>query len=605
MAKEAHRKETKLATKEKIPSFQDVGQNLWEIGTHAQNLSQHYIERAQQGQWPESPFNPLAFQEALWKAAKDIGSHPEKIHQANQTFFQDVLALSVNTYKALLQKDHSQETVISPLQEDKRFQNDSWSSNPYFDYVKQAYLLWDRWIDDLVHSAEDLDSLTKHQVEFISKRFTAAFSPNNFMHLNPEVLKHTMETGGMNLVTGLKNFLHDMTQGQGVLDITMVDKSAFKLGENLATTPGHVVFQNELIQLIQYLPTQGQVHKIPVLLVPPCINKYYIFDLKAENSFIKWLIDQGFTVFVISWVNPDARLAHKTFEEYALQGVKESVEAIRAITQSPKVNAVGFCIGGSILSFYSAYAAYKKEDFLSSLTFLATPFDCSQIGDLQVFITEKQLNDLEKNLKKTGYFDGSVLAKAFNLLRSNDLIWSFVINNYLMGKNPAAFDILYWNSDTTRLPAAMYIYYLKNIFLRNLLMKPGALQVQGCPLDLSKIQVPSYVLNTHRDHIVPWECGYKGAQLFSGPTTFVLGGSGHVAGIFNHPHAQKYCYWTHDQLKGPEQDWFKHANVYEGSWWPHWCAWLKDHSGPLNAPPRVGSKKYPVLDLAPGSYVRE
>lgn len=587
------------------PDFQEVSKHLIEMGDHAQSLAGHYAKRAQSGEWPKSPWNPWVFQGAFVKAFEKIAQHPEKALEATHVFLKDIFALNATACHRHLKKEAPLNPVIEPSKNDRRFQHESWSKNPFFDHIKQSYLLWDRWVLDVMTSAPDLDPSAAQQVAFLTKQFTDSFSPNNFMHLNPEVLKCTMDSGGMNLLSGLNHFLEDMKEGQGFLKINMVDKSAFELGKTLATTPGKVIFQNELIQLIQYTPTTSKVHQIPVLLVPPCINKFYIYDLKPENSFVKWILDQGFAVFIISWINPDHKMAHKTFEDYAVQGIGQALKSVAEVTKSPKVNAVGFCIGGNILTFYSAYAAHKKETYLNSLTFLATPFDFSKVGDLQVFINEAQLTDLEKHMEKKGYFDGSILAKTFNMLRSNDLIWSFVINNYLMGKDPAAFDILYWNGDATRLPAAMYIYYLKNLFLHNKFMQPGALKAEGHPIDLSNINVPTYILNTHRDHIIPWECGYAGASAFSGSTTFVLGGSGHVAGIFNHPSANKYCYWVNSDTQGPSQRWLQKAQAHQGSWWPHWSAWVAEKSGPIQGPYSIGSKEYPPLEDAPGSYVME
>lgn len=578
---------------------QDMALMLHELYERGQKISAYYMNQGFSCE-SKTPWNSEGVQKAflnVWSKALDA---PHILQDATFSYLSSLKKLRTGVVKQWFDPLFEWEPVIQSTKDDKRFHHEKWNS-PYFNYLKQSYLLWDQWIHTMLESVEGIDKKTAHQVSFFTKQFTHALSPNNFFHLNPQVIMETLETGGLNLIKGMNNFLQDLEAGQGTLKISMVEKEAFSLGDNIATTPGSVVFQNDLIQLIQYKATTQKVYETPLLLVPPCINKYYIYDLREDNSFVKWMVDQGFTVFMISWVNPDEKLAHKTFEDYALEGVGAALQTITRLTNHPHVHGMGFCIGGNILSVYSAST---RDTYLKSITFLATPFDFEAVGDLQVFINEDQLNKIESYTQEKGYFDGKILAKTFNFMRANDLIWSFIINNYMLGKSPMAFDILHWNNDTTRLPAAMYMYYLKNFFLKNLLIKPGFLTIKDQPVDLRSIKAPMYILNTHRDHIIPWECGYRGAQVMNKETLFVLGGSGHVAGIFNHPNSHKYGYWVGESNDLSSEAWFESATEHKGSWWPHWVNWATGH-GNKRIPKRpIGSKDYPIIEPAPGSYVK-
>lgn len=485
---------------------------------------------------------------------------------------------------------------------DNRFKDARWHQDPPFNFMRQSYLLWDRWLSALVADLGDLDAKKAHKVRFYTRQLSSLLSPSNYVWSNPQVAHKTIASSGLNLLQGIENFYRDLERGKGQLAIKMVDETHFRLGETIAATPGKVVFRNTLIELIQYAPTTKSVYDIPLVIVPPCINKFYIFDLKPDYSFVRWCIDRGQTVFVISWVNPTEELAHKTFEDYVFEGIDEAIAAARGITQAPRVNCIGFCIGGNLLSFLSTYYGDRPDNPIGSTTYLATLFDFEKSGDLGVFIDEKQLALLEERTIKKGYMDGQLLARTFNLLRANDLIWSFVINNYLLGEEPGAFDLLYWNADSTNLPTTMFLYYLRELFLHNKLIQKGALTIRGVPVDLARAQVPSFILSTKDDHIAPWQSGFKGAHLLGGEATFVLGGSGHIAGVFNHPKMQKYAYWTGPVMDRAE-DWFKNAQSHPGSWWDAWGAWVEKRSGSFVAKRTPGTFQFPALDPAPGRYV--
>jgi polyhydroxyalkanoate synthase len=582
-----------------------MAQEMSQLAASFQSAALQFMQQAKNSQNDASDqmLDPWVVARAFIAAGEKIAENPLPAIKSSQIYINELTEL----YRRTLLPGSSQEAsepLISPSSDDKRFKAAEWAENPTFSFVMQSYLLWDKWFKNVTNNIEKLDPATNHKVQFYARLLANALSPTNFPLANPQVLKKTVETNGKNLIQGARNFLEDLQQGQGQLQISMVDREAFKVGGNIATTPGKVIFQNDLFQLIQYQPTTEKVHKVPLLLIPPCINKFYIFDLRAENSFVRWVLDQGITVFMISWVNPDERLSHKSFEDYILEGIGEAVEVVRSICQVPQINTVGFCIGGNFLATYTAYkAGQKAKHTLASTTYFATLFDFSNAGDLLVFIDKEQFAEMERKIQQKGYFDGTILAQAFNLLRANDLIWSFVINNYLLGKEPQAFDLLFWNSDSTDLPADMYLYYLKKLFLENRLIQPGGITVKDQPIDLRNIKVPTFMLSTREDHIAPWQSGYAGAQLFSGPTCFVLGGSGHIAGIFNHPEAQKYSHWVGEHKGLTSDEWLKSASQKPGSWWNEWVTWLKDYSGPQIIARRVGSKEYPALEDAPGSYV--
>lgn len=497
------------------------------------------------------------------------------------------------------------EAVIAPERGDRRFRSERWNDGSVFDFLKQSYLLASRYIEDVVGAVEGLDDKRARQLAFYARQYADAMSPTNFAMTNPDVLNETVAQNGQNLVRGLNNMLEDLKKGEGKLRISMTDTNAFELGVNVATSPGQVVFQNDLMQLIQFEPATEKVFKRPLLVIPPWINKYYILDLREENSFIRWLVSKGHTVFVVSWVNPDASLSDKGFEDYLLEGPVAALDAIEEATGESSANVIGYCLGGTLLSALVSYNQSIGDERVKSATFFTSMIDFSEPGDLGVYIDEMQLASLEQKMDDQGFLEGSDMANAFNMLRSNDLIWSFVINNYLMGRDPAAFDLLYWNSDSTRMPARMHREYLRNMYLENVFKEPGGMTLNGVDIDVSSIRTPSYFLSTVEDHIAPWVATYMGAQLFQGPVKFVLGGSGHIAGVVNPEGSGKYGYWTRaGKLSVPAEQWLETAKRNEGSWWPDWHRWVKRHAGTEVAARTPGAGKLKVIEAAPGSYAK-
>ncbi len=493
---------------------------------------------------------------------------------------------------------------VEPASGDRRFKHADWQNTFVYDYIKQSYLIAAKHLHQSLAGVQSLDARTARKVDFYTRQYIDALSPSNFVLTNPEVLRETVASGGQNLLKGLANLLEDVTRGNGrEVHLRMTDERAFKLGENIAVTPGKVVYQNDLMQLIQYTPVTKEVYARPLLIVPPWINKYYILDLRAKNSFIKWAVGEGHTVFVVSWVNPGADYAHKTYEDYLNDGPLAALHSIERATGEREVNVIGFCLGGTLLATALGYLAAKGDTRVHSATFLATLIDFSEAGELEVFVDEAQVEALEKRMQERGYLEGSEMAATFNMLRANDLIWSFVINNYLLGRDPFPFDLLYWNSDSTRMPAAMHSYYLRNMYLRNGLSTPGGIVLNGTPIDLIRVEIPLYFIATLEDHIAPWKSCAVGAHLFKGPVRFVLGGSGHIAGVVNPPAANKYGYWTNDELPADPEAWLEGAVHHGGSWWNDWTRWSAQHGGDKVAARVPGSGKLKVLEDAPGSYV--
>ena len=493
---------------------------------------------------------------------------------------------------------------IAPDRRDKRFGDPEWKSNQFFDFVMQAYLLATRWANDLVREAEGLDERTRKKAEFYVVQITNALSPSNFVLTNPEVLRQTVSSNGGNLAAGMKMLAEDVEAGNGQLRIRQSNSDNLRVGEQLATTPGKVIYQNDVMQLIQYEPSTPNVLRTPLLIVPPWINKFYILDLKPEKSFIKWCVDQGLTVFVISWVNPDKRLGSKSFEDYMKEGPLAAMKVIEQVTGEMKVHTMGYCVGGTLLATTLAWLAKKRRVRVTSATFLAAQVDFTHAGDLLVFVDEDQISALERDMNAEGVLDGGKMAMAFNMLRSNDLIWSYVVNNYLKGQTPAAFDLLHWNSDATRMPAANHSFYLRNCYLENKLSS-GTMKIGKTLLDLSRVKVPVYNMATREDHIAPAESVLYGSQFFGGPEKFVLSGSGHNAGVVNPPAAGKYQYWTNPSSEAPSvAEWLKGAEEHEGSWWPDWREWIGSIDADEVRARAVGSKSHPPIEDAPGSYVR-
>ena len=497
--------------------------------------------------------------------------------------------------------------VAEPDPKDRRFADPEWSNNQFFDFMKQAYLLTVKWADHLVEQADSLDPHTRKKAEFYIQQISNAVAPSNFVLTNPELWRETLTSNAENLVRGMKLLSKDIEAGGGDLRISQTDASTFRIGENIAATPGKVVFENELMQLIQYAPTTESVHKVPLLIVPPWINKFYILDLTPEKSFIKWCVDQGLTVFVISWVNPDARHAAKSFVDYMQDGPLAALDAIKQATGETKVHAIGYCVGGTLLAITLAWLAAKRKNRVISATFFTAQVDFSHAGDLKIFIDENQIAALEKQMAETGFLDGAKMANTFNMLRANDLIWPYVINNYLKGKEPVAFDLLYWNSDSTRMPAANHSFYLRSCYLENRLAK-GEMEIGGERIDLGRIKTPAYMLATREDHIAPAKSVFIGAQMFGGPVKFVLSGSGHIAGVVNPVAKMKYQYWTGAAPRGDDiEPWLAKAREHPGSWWPDWLKWVTGHDAvKAEVKPRIPGKtgKLKAIEDAPGRYVK-
>ena len=579
-----------------------ISETMADIAERSQRLVQDFISRHADPESSSETDDPLNIASAFMEMTQKMMTNPHKLVEANMNLWGDYMKLWQSTAQRMM--GQSPDPIVMPEHDDRRFKGEAWEGD-VFDFIKQSYLLSSNYLQSTVGDVEGLDNKTRQKVDFFTKQYVDALSPTNFVMTNPEVLQATIESRGENLVNGLRNLLEDMERGDGKLSIKMTDADAFEVGKNVATSPGKVVFRNDLIELIQYTPTTDKVSEVPLLICPPWINKFYILDLREKNSFIKWAVEEGNTVFVISWVNPDRDLAMKTFADYMFEGPLAAIDAIQKATGAKQVNAIGYCIGGTLLATALAYMAAKKDKRIKSATFFTTMVDFEDSGDLGVFIDESAVQSMEAKMNERGYLEGSEMAATFNMMKANDLIWSFVVNNYLLGKDPFPFDLLYWNSDSTRMPAAMHSFYLRNMYLDNKLVEPGGIEIDGVKLDLRKIDVPTYIISTREDHIAPWKPTYKATQLYKGPIRFVLSASGHIAGVVNPPAANKYCYWLNDNKTPADPDeWLAGAEQHDGSWWTDWDKWLKPYAGKLTVDARKpGDGKLKVLCDAPGTYV--
>jgi polyhydroxyalkanoate synthase len=486
---------------------------------------------------------------------------------------------------------------------DRRFKDPAWADNALFEFIKQSYLIYADSVLSTVRGVKGLDDKTAHKVDFYTRQFIDAIAPSNFIATNPEILRATVETGGENLLRGLGNMLDDLRRGKGRLAVSMTDLNAFRLGQDIAATPGKVIGRNDLMELIQYEPATAEVRRRPLLIVPPWINKFYVLDLGPQKSFIKWAVSQGHTVFVISWVNPGERLAHKSFEDYMREGPLSALDLIEQATGEREFNAIGYCLGGTLLASTLAFLTAKSDDRIKSATYFGTLVDFTDVGDIAVFIDEQQISSLERKMEERGYLDARDMATSFNMLRANDLIWSFVVNNYLLGKEPLPSDLLFWNADSTRMPAAMHAFYLRNMYQENKLAAPGGITLGGVPINLRSIETPTFVLAAIEDHIAPWRSTYAATQLYSGPVKFVLAASGHIAGVVSPP-GSKYGHWENASLPESTQAWFDGATARASSWWPAWNRWVSEFAGG-SVPARLpGSGALKPLEDAPGAYVR-
>ncbi|SDR11967.1 class I poly(R)-hydroxyalkanoic acid synthase [Pseudovibrio sp. Tun.PSC04-5.I4] len=582
---------------------EEFASNLSEIAENSGKALAAYLEPREKGEASSGGTEEL---NAVVKTLAEVGNYwmkdPSRAMEAQTRLWTGYMGIWNSTLKRM--GGENGEPIIAPSNSDKRFKDSEWEENNFFDFIKQMYLQTSTWAEDLVDGAEDLDDHTRHKAGFYVKQISNAMSPTNFILTNPELLRETMSSNAGNLVKGMKFLAEDIKAGHGELRIRQTDPDQFEVGVNVAITPGKIVDQNDVCQLIQYTPTTETVLKRPLLIVPPWINKYYILDLNKEKSFIKWAVDQGHTVFVISWVNPDEAQAQKSFEHYMRDGILNSLDRIRKTTQQPTVNAIGYCVGGTLLAATLAYLAkIGEQDRIASTTFLTTQVDFTYAGDLKVFVDEEQIEILEHRMGEKGYMDGSKMATAFNMLRSNDLIWPYVVNNYLRGKDPFPFDLLYWNADSTRMPAANHSYYLRNCYQKNALAN-GEMELAGHTLDLSDVKIPIYNLATKEDHIAPAKSVFKGCGCFGGPVEYVLSGSGHIAGVVNPPSKKKYQFWAGGKPEGDLQNWIQDAAETPGSWWPHWHKWITSQDDSQVKARKPGARRTKILEDAPGSYVK-
>jgi polyhydroxyalkanoate synthase len=544
---------------------------------------------------------PEDYQNFMKDLAQAIAKDAPRWQTLQSRYYEDQAALWVNMLsRAVGQPNAAPAAAVPPaVSSDRRFSAPEWNQLPIFDYLKQSYLLTAQWLQDAVGSL-DMEPATKQRLEFFTRQYIDAMAPSNFAATNPEVLKKAVESGGESLKAGFQNLLSDLEKGR----ITMTDESVFQVGKNIAITPGAVVFENELFQLLQYNPTTAEVTSRPLLMVPPCINKYYIMDLEPENSFVKYAIDRGHTVFLMSWRNADSSLAMVTWDDYIEKGVVEAIRMTQEIAGAPEIDSLGFCVGGALLA--CALAAHEAGDPLpvASLTLMTALLDYTDVGEIGVYIDRAFVEQREKQMAKGGLVPGKELAMAFSSLRANDLIWPYVVNNYLKGETPPAFNLLYWNSDGTNLPGPMYIWYLRHLYLQNELCTPNALTVAGRPVNLSSIRVPTYIFAAREDHIVPWKSAFASTRLLSGPVEFVLGASGHIAGTINPASRNRRNFWVGGKLQDSADHWLETATSVPGSWWVHWGDWMDRLNGDrIPAPARLGSPEHQPIEAAPGRYV--
>ena len=585
----------------RVGDASEFGRNMASVAVKSRDLISAFL-KSQAERSGREPLDPLNITGAYYSLLQDMAANPARVLDAQFGFWRDYMTLVQRTAERAMGR--TVEPVIAPAPNDRRFRDKDWQENQVFDFIKQSYLLAVNSLQKAVATPNGKESNGHARAVFYARQFADAIAPTNFALTNPEVLRETMKSNGQNLVRGLDNLLSDLKRGHGNLSIRQTTDN-FVIGRDIATAPGKVVFRNELFELIQYAPMTKTAYETPLLIFPPWINKFYIMDLQPKNSFVRWAVEHGYTVFMVSWVNPDSRLTDKNFEDYMREGIFAALDAVEKATGQKQVNTIGYCIAGTLLSATLAYIAASGEyaDRIKSATFLAAQVDFSQAGDLQVFVDDEQLKALEIQMRESGgVLEGSKMAMTFNLLRANDLIWSFVINNYLMGKEPVPFDLLYWNSDTTRMPLALHLQYLTKCYRDNALAKAEMI-LEGERLNLAKIKTPAFFQAAKEDHIAPAASVYKGAKLFGGPVTFMLAGSGHIAGVINPPSSGKYQHWTSDALPASFDEWLSGAKEHFGSWWPTWDAWLAPQSGAQVPAPKPGDGELRVLGDAPGTYV--
>jgi polyhydroxyalkanoate synthase len=544
--------------------------------------------------------DPLGMQVALNDVWSHLAQQPETLREAHANLWQRYADIWQRHAGYMLTGNQAEEGPVR----DKRFRDPEWRSNPGFSMLRESYLATSEFITDLIERTDGVDEATKRKAIFFIKQAVDAASPSNFLMTNPAALRAMFQTGGQSLMKGVENLAEDLKRGKGALAISQTDLDAYKVGENVATSPGKVVFRNRVFELLQYNPSTETVHEVPLLIFPPWINKFYILDLQPKNSMIKWLTDKGHTVFLVSWVNPGEDMAEVSFEDYAREGIYEAVDAVTKAAGVDRMNTVGYCVGGTLLAATLAHMAKHDDHRIQSATFFASQADFKLAGDLLVFSDEQGIKFLEDKMDQAGgVLDAQTMADTFNSLRSNDLIWNYVVDNYYIGKQPPPFDLLYWNADQTRMPKALHLFYLRK-FYRDNALSDGKLTLMGDKLSLKDVTIPIFMQSSKEDHIAPSPSVYRSALAFGGPVEFIMAGSGHIAGVINHPDAKKYQYWTNPNLKGAIEDWTAFAHEHPGSWWPHWDAWLSKISGPDVAARRPGDGELQPLGDAPGTYVK-
>ena len=578
-------------------------QNMAKVFEEAASIARMVAERPQPTlDETEAQLTPMEqVSKTLGAVAQSYMSDPQKLMEAQMELWNSYTQLWQSTWARIL--GQPAQPVAEPSRTDKRFKDPDWQQNTVFDFLKQFYLISANWAQDMVKNAEGVDEHTRHKAKFYVEQIANAVSPSNFALTNPEVLRTTLATNGANLIEGLKHLQEDMQTPDGRLRIKQTDMSAFEIGKNIAMTPGKVVFRNETFELIQYSPTTEQTYDYPLVIFPPWINKFYILDLNPKKSFVKWAVDQGLTVFIVSWVNADEKQARKSFSDYMREGFLEAIQAAQDASGAEKVNVIGYCIGGTLTAASLGYMAARGDDRVNAATFFTTQVDFEKAGDLLVYVDEEQVKWIEGRMADKGYLPGARMADAFNLLRSNDLIWSYVVNNYMLGKEPMPFDLLYWNSDSTRMPAGVHSFYLRECYMANKLSQ-GKMVLDNVRIDLKKATMPIYNLAAREDHIAPLPSVFRVGQYFGGKARLVVAGSGHIAGVVNPPDANKYQYWTNDKGAPTIEEWLKGATEHPGSWWPDWIKWISTKSG-AKVPARTpGDGKLAVIEDAPGSYVK-
>jgi polyhydroxyalkanoate synthase len=603
--KEAERKESPPSSVEQYVISDPVrfALNLARMIEEAGRAASAWVKPREEGARHDVVAEPVAdMVKTLSKLTEYWLSDPTRALEAQTRLFSGYMEVWTNSLRRFGEgEEAAAEESVKPEKGDKRFQDPEWGRNAFFDFLKQTYLVTSRWANDLVEHAEGLDEHTKHKASFYVKQVAAAISPSNFILTNPELFRETVASNGENLVAGMKMLAEDIAAGDGELRLRQADYSKFAVGKNLAMTPGKVIARSELAEIIQYQPVTEKVLKRPLVICPPWINKFYILDLNPQKSFIRWAVEQGHTVFVISWVNPDERHGRKNWEAYIEEGLRFALDTVEQETGEKEVNAIGYCVGGTLLAAALALFAQEGDSRIKTATFLTTQVDFTYAGDLKVFVDEDQISELEKSMNERGYLEGNKMATAFNMLRSGDLIWPYVVNNYLRGKDPLPFDLLYWNSDSTRMAAANHSYYLRNCYLENNL-SGGTMELGGRKLSLSDIKIPVFNQASREDHIAPLRSVFFGSQYFGGDVEFLLAGSGHIAGVVNPPAANKYQHWTGGKPAGKLEDWLASAHEHPGSWWPYWQSWIERYDNE-RVPARKPGKKLKPLGDAPGTYV--